>query len=273
MLALIDGDVVVYRTGWASEKETQEAIPCIRANKTIEDILADTGATEYQVWFSDRLENNYRIKIDPGYKSSRQKQPKPKWYQSLKSFLTKEWNAQVTEGQEADDILGIMQTAAPSGFGLSPIKQEGCPFLEFPSIICTIDKDLLQVPGKHYNFVRKEFNDISYTVGLLNFYSQFLIGDKVDDIEGIYGLGPVKTKQILGSCNTELEMFEKVRYQYKDDERLLRNGRLLWVRRQPNQMWEFPIEASIQNESGECRDSPDGYSVGEETLSGGVLQQ
>lgn len=266
MIALIDGDVVVYRCGFASEKEN-EVIACVRANETIERILQETKATEYQVWFSDRLENNFRYKIDPKYKSSRQKQPKPKWYSSIKSFLTKEWKAQVTEGQEADDILGIEQTS-----GLGDSLEGG--FYQRKSIICTIDKDLLQVPGKHYNFVKKEFYDIDLLTGLRNFYSQFLIGDRIDDISGVRGLGPVKTHRLLSTCKNESELFSKVQYQYQDDDRLLRNGQLLWVRRYPGEVWGFPIsETSIQDESGISGDSSDGHSNGEEAISGSILQQ
>ncbi len=251
MLALIDGDIVAYRTGYASEKE-DEAIACVRANKTIEDCLQATGATEYQVWLSDSLENNYRYKIDPKYKSSRQNTPKPKHLKSLKSFLVQEWGAQVTPDQEADDILGILQTD--------------------DSVICSNDKDMLQIPGNHFNFVRKEYMTQTYLEGLRWFYSQFLIGDKVDDIIGIYGLGPVKTAALLKSCETEQEMFEVVRYQYKDDERLLKNGRLLWIRRKPNEIWNFPNDETVlQDESGINSDSTDGHGLGQETSSGSIL--
>lgn len=252
MVALIDGDVIVYRCGWASEQES-EAIACIRANKTIEDILANTGATEHQVWLSDSLENNFRFKIDPLYKISRQSQPKPKWYWSIKQFLKNEWQAIESTGQEADDALGINQDKD----GVFGVDDCG-PYQEFLTTICTIDKDLMQVPGQHYNFVTKDWTEVSYLSGMISFYSQFLIGDRVDDIEGVKGLGKVKTKNLLGNCQNESELFDKVRYQYQDDVRLLKNGQLLWVRREPNQIWQFPLckekdgkESILQDESGE----------------------
>jgi 5'-3' exonuclease len=205
-------------------------------------MLQATGATEYQVWLSDSLENNYRYKIDPTYKISRQSQPKPKWYWSIKEFLKKEWNATVTEGQEADDALGI---------GLTELGDK--------SIICSYDKDLLQVPGHHYRFPTREFHEILPLEGLKNFYSQFLIGDRVDDIQGVYGLGPKKTKALLGGCTTEQELFNKVRARYNDDKRLLKNGQLLWVRRKENEIWTFPEqdETFVQDESGEFGDLVD----------------
>lgn len=241
MKALIDGDVVIYRCGWASENE-EETIACVRANKTIEDMLQAVQATEYQVWLSDTLENNFRYKIDDQYKISRQSQPKPKWYWSIKEFLKKEWNAEITEGQEADDALGIGQATAT---GAMDAESNG-------TIICSYDKDLLQVPGKHYRFPTHEFSEVEEFEGLKNFYSQFLMGDRVDDIKGVYGLGPVRTKALLGGCTTEQELFSKVRDRYKDDERMLKNGQLLWVRRKEKEIWAFPKqdETIVQDESG-----------------------
>jgi hypothetical protein len=275
MLALIDADVIVYRTGFAS-KDVSETLACVRADTTVKDILKATGATEYQLWLSDSLENNFRYKVDPDYKKSRQLTPKPAHYKALKLFLQYEWGAQITEGQEADDELGIRQSqywGSRSGTGSSDTGRSG-DSTAVQSIICSIDKDLRQVPGKHYNFVRNEFFDVEPFDGLVSFYSQFLIGDRVDDIHGIHGLGPKKTEVILKPCTTEIELFEKVRYQYKDDKRLLKNGRLLWVRREPNQMWEFPTNTSnhtttndqgtsegwtkdLQDEGGFSSDSPD----------------
>lgn len=291
MLALIDGDIILYRVGFSTQKETEQ-IACIRAGEMVHNILADVGATEYQVWLSDSLDKNYRYQIEKNYKITRQSVPKPIHYHAIKLYLKYEWGAQIAEGQEADDALGIEQTKASE-----TLHNKG----QYPSVICSIDKDLLQVPGLHYNFVRKENTQVDYLQGMRYFYSQFLIGDRVDDIEGIYGLGPKKTETILKSCTNENEMFEKVRYYYKDDERLLKNGRLLWVRRYPNQTWNFPesipdtmlllttnlmstkilntsltttkeiVEDLVQDEEGDSSATSDGHSVGEPSPVGDVL--
>jgi 5'-3' exonuclease len=267
VLALIDGDIVLYRSGWSSENDP-EAIACARANETIEGILRDVQATEFQVWLSDSLENNFRFRIDPQYKISRQGQPKPKHYQALKYFLKKEWNAQVTEGQEADDALGIEQSANNEWVhDANGGKRAG------ESTICSIDKDLLQVPGQHYNFVRKERLTVTEDEGIRFFYKQLVIGDRIDDIIGVKGIGPVKAGRLLDSCPNS-ELFNKVRYAYNDDARLLRNGQLLWIRREPEQVWKFPEtseESIVQDESGESSDPFDGYSIGEEAPSGVLL--
>lgn len=261
MIALVDGDLIVYRSGWASEN-TSEDIACFRANTTLEDIISATKADSFIVFLSDSLKNNYRFKLDPAYKANRLNQPKPKHYAAIQSFLKERWSAEVTVEEEADDALGIAQYRSHKySLLLSP------PIVHYDfsiphSVICSIDKDLLQIPGKHYNFVKKEWFTQDLIGGLRHFYSQLLIGDIVDNIDGIKGIGKITAGRLLNPCQTETELFQKVQYQYKDDERLLRNGRLLWIRREPKQLWKFPSQENIiQDESGEFSDALDDDSL------------
>jgi hypothetical protein len=85
--------------------------------------------------------------------------------------------AEVAFGMEADDLLGINQTK--------------------DTIICTIDKDLRQVPGQHYNFVKDEIFTVSVQQGLLWFYTQMLTGDASDNVSGIRGIGIKKATFFL----------------------------------------------------------------------------
>ena len=125
-------------------------------------------------------------------------------------------------GMEADDYLGIHQNK--------------------DTIICSIDKDLLQVSGRHYNFVKKEFYEIEELEGLRKFYKQLLTGDTSDHIKGIEGIGPVKAEKALLFCETEQEMFNKVREMYHNDDWLIMNGRCLWVLRSLDDDWTKHFE-------------------------------
>lgn len=224
MIALIDADVVVYRVGFASEDQT-EAQNCFNCELVMEDIMNAVEATESRVFLSDKLENNFRFKVDNKYKANRKDAPKPKFYDSLKLFLKDKYKAETTTGQEADDALGIAQ------------DKEGNN-----TVIATIDKDLLQIPGYHYNLATGEKRTVNYVEGIRYFYKQLLIGDRVDNIEGIRGIGPKKAGAILDGCDLEYDMFERVRTLYDEDERLLRNGKLLYIRRREGEDWEFPKE-------------------------------
>lgn len=232
MIALIDGDILVYRVGFASENQT-EAQNCMNTELVMEQILKDNETEDYKVFLSDKLENNFRFKIDPEYKANRKDARKPRWYKSIRQFLVDEFQAEYTTGQEADDALGIEQTLHNTG--------DWNPLGIVPTVICSIDKDLLQVPGNHYNITTREHQQVDYIEGLRNFYKQFLIGDRVDNIVGIDGLGVVKAGRLLDPLEDELSMFERVRLLYGDDERLLKNGQLLWVRRHEGEVWQFPM--------------------------------
>jgi len=213
MIALIDADIVAYRVGFTTEEEP-EAIAAWRADELMQSILAETGATEYKAFLTG--EGNFRRKVNALYKANRTK-PKPVHLPFLTKHLVEKWGAVVVNGMEADDYLAINQ--------------------EDNTIICSIDKDLLTVPGKHYNFVKKEFVDIDYLTGLRKFYKQFLIGDVADNIIGIKGIGPVGASGYIDHLYTELEMFNIVRELYNDDDRLLMNGICLYMKRTLDDDW------------------------------------
>lgn len=232
MLALVDGDIVRYRTGFASN-DVDERIALWRANETMQIILEAVKATDYRLYLSDTKDNNYRYKLSPSYKSSREKQAKPVHHEAIKQYLMEEWGAMITDGQEADDALGIDQTFYYENGGHYDYGYGD-------SVICSIDKDLLQVPGHHYNWVKDERKEQNWIEGLRCFYEQCLSGDRTDDVRGLQGIGAVKSKRALEQCKTEQEMFNVVRGMWNDDEGLLLAGRLLWVRRKPEELWEFP---------------------------------
>ena len=148
MIALVDGDIVAYRVAAASE-DTDEEICILRCDKQMQDILYLLKAEQYKVFLSGS--GNFRKTLYPEYKANRKDKPKPKHLQLLRTYLTEHWNAVLANGCEADDLLGVHQTDN--------------------TVICSIDKDLLQIPGTHYNWVRGEFTSIPYikmTLALLN---------------------------------------------------------------------------------------------------------
>jgi DNA polymerase-1 len=118
------------------------------------------------------------------------------------------------------------------------------------TIICTIDKDLLMIPGQHYNFVKDEFKTVGYLDGLKHFYMQCLQGDRSDNIKGIPGIGLKKAERILEGCVTEYQLFKAVRAAYGNDEEFLMNGLVLWIRRNEDEDWSVQFHALIQEQTG-----------------------
>lgn len=196
VLALIDGDIVAYRVGWTTEND-DFPIARFRADEMLDGILLDTGATEFTVWLSDRAENNFRYKIYPEYKANRKDLPRPRHLEALKEYLITRWSARFALGMEADDALGISQ------------DKQGFPKGQHLSVICSIDKDLQQIPGNHYNFVKKEHSFVTPKEALQNFYKQILTGDAADNIKGAKGIGPVRAGKIIGGLGSDIHALEK----------------------------------------------------------------
>lgn len=232
---------MIFRSAFSAEKEA-EKIAVARAKTTVENILDAVGATEYELWISDKKENNFRYTIAPSYKANRTK-PLPIHYGAVRKYLEKEWGAQVTPGQEADDALGIAQMWGISVADSQSHKLEDAGSNPAPAstIICSIDKDLKQIPGKHYNWVKDEFDEITAQQGIAFFYQQLLTGDRTDNIaSGLYRMGEGKAQSLLAYCESEHEMLGAVRNQYQDEVRLITNGRLLWIRKQDLEIWSPP---------------------------------
>lgn len=115
------------------------------------------------------------------------------------------------------------------------------------SVIATIDKDLDMIPGLHYNFVKGESYYVTPEEGLWNFYKQCLTGDSTDNIPGIDGVGPVRAAKLLPEVGaSEEDLYRAVLRQYEmaygegHADRLLEVCRLLWIRREPGQWWNPP---------------------------------
>ena len=64
-------------------------------------------------------------------------------------------------------------------------------------VIVSTDKDLDQVPGVHINWVKEEIYYISKEEASRFYWEQVISGDPSDNIQGIPGMGPVKAKQYL----------------------------------------------------------------------------
>ena len=195
-VALIDGDIVCYRCAAASENEPKE-VAVLRAADLMNRILHETGAESYHVYLTGG--DNYRYKYNPEYKANRKDVPKPQYLQDLREYLVIDWKASVEDGQEADDAMGIEQMASKD------------------TVICTIDKDLLMIPGEHYNFVTGVKREQHPVDAIKHFYWQLIMGDRTDNLFGFDGKArqtvPKKleaTMEQLASYGNELDMFELV---------------------------------------------------------------
>lgn len=222
-----DLDCLIYRAGHSCKGDFVQTVESLEW--FLQSIAEKTQASESKLILSGST--NFRNEIDPNYKSNRKESARPIYYKELRNYAVDHLGAYLTEGVEADDLLGILQTD--------------------DTILCSIDKDLLQIPGHHFrmkrNWDESELIYVDEYTAWLNFFKQCLTGDQVDMIQGVKN--PAKshhknppnfsddtaTKLLEGL--TKQDMLEAVqemyRLQYADQwyEKFDCNARLLWIQR------------------------------------------
>mgnify|MGYP006285547695 FL=1 len=210
--ALIDADILIYRIGFATDAETESTAIRTMAGFLEDLLLLDLPTVQtWELFLTGKGNFRNEVAITAPYKGNR-KSEKPKHYHLLREYLVLSWGADVIEGMEADDMLAIRATEIGDD-----------------SVIVTLDKDLNQVVGWHYNFAKKEKTYITKPQGLLHFYTQFLTGDSVDNIKGVHGIGPKKALKLLED-KTEAEMWDVV-VEHLGYDRAVENGHLLYMLR------------------------------------------
>ncbi len=228
LMPIIDGDILCYRVGFACNEETEKVAIRTMADMLEELIFIELSSNIHVGYLTGK--DNYRhdiAKTQP-YKGNRKDASRPVHLHSLREYLITAWDFRVADGQEADDAIGIHATLTRDN-----------------SIIVSIDKDLDMIPGHHYNPVKKDHYYVNDKEAIKNFYRQILTGDKVDNVQGLRGIGPKKADKILGDFDTDLAMYEAVLKAYDGDaERVLENGQLLWIRRKGGELWQPPTPSS-----------------------------
>ena len=223
MIGLVDGDMMCYRIAFACKDET-EGVAIKTMATFLEDVLmSQLDLNNWEVFLTGKGNFRNEIAVTVPYKGNRKDVEKPAHLEILRNYLVTAWSAVISEGEEADDLISIRATQ-----------------LGDESIIVSLDKDFDQVQGWHYNFVKQKKYYVSAEEGQRFFYKQILMGDKADNIVGIKGVGPVKAEKMLAKATTEKDLYA-VCLEALGAERVLENGRLLWLRREAGQMWEAPV--------------------------------
>ena len=226
-LALIDADFLVYRVGFSCKDETEQIAKARLTEMLTDMVYIELKCEDYEAFITGKTNFRFGIATTHPYKGNRKDTEKPPHYEALRHHLQR-LEAKMSDNQEADDDVAIAST-------------------KYIGWIVHVDKDLDQLPGWHYNPVKKEEYFVTEEEGLRSFYTQLLTGDRVDNIIGLHGIGPVKAKKLLAKATTEQSMYKAVVEAYKQagepPERVLENGQLLWLSRHEGQRWEPPCEA------------------------------
>lgn len=250
MLAIIDGDILVYRCGFAVEhgeyhvyikgEEMYGAVAVFRYKKDIpEEYVKDTGyviekhieiepvenalqavKTTIEAVLKEVGSTDYKIFLT-GEDNFRDAVSVTRVYKGNRDALHKpRWYKEIKEylitHWKAVVVNGI---EADDAMGieqysnqLTCIKHDESFYGD--TVICSIDKDMDMIPGWHYNFNKKLRYWIDEDVAIKNFYLQLLTGDIVDNIQGITGMGPKGAAKALDGCRTEKEYYAKALSEY-----------------------------------------------------------
>ena len=183
MNVYIDGDILVHRCVWNSDKRgTYHDITKVKEKtlNLIDTIMHETMADNGKIAISGK--GNFRRDIFPDYKANRKKEEDPEvkeLFSGAYKFLEEELDGVPAVGQEADDLLAIWQT-------------------EDPGIIVSIDKDMLQVPGTHFRMLKEwKYEEVNEEQANFLLHKQILMGDTADNIKGLPGIGPKKAEALL----------------------------------------------------------------------------
>lgn len=291
MRALIDADILVFRCGFAAERNqwfldvpadkardkigtagpeifSYKADAQVRLDDLLPGIYTRVEGVDYQLWAERHLEpvehalhnvkvaiekslkavectefdctlylsgdNNYRYDIAKTrpYKGNRDAAHRPTHEHAIRDYMRSTWVTEVSEGNEADDELGIAQ----------------CKYGPYESVIITLDKDLDMIPGFKYNFSKDVRYDVTEEEAHYNFCKQLLMGDSVDNIPGIPKIGRKKAEGILDGVSqhdllrTVVEAYASKCAREDWFEYLTEQAQLIWIQRQPGQVYTIPEE-------------------------------
>lgn len=290
--AIIDADVLVYRCGFAGQDSVHSVIvngdvleqfaskaeandfcellalqgaisPHIETEivpkshsevETILDVMVhniveQSGSTDYICYLSGKT--NFRLDAAKytDYKANRKDGVKPLHYDYIREYIQEKHPVILSDNCEADDLCAMRLFSAFNKY----VDNQSSNKLDCDQILCSIDKDLLNVPGWHYNISSREIMWQEPNDADRHFASQLLTGDRVDNIPGIsfYSdskkkVGPSTARKILGDAVTKEELYQAVCDAYEEfagedwHDKLNNTGLLLWMMRKPEQ--HFDIE-------------------------------
>lgn len=197
---------------------------------------------------------NYREKVATlkPYKGNRDPEHKPFHYGTIRDVLKDTYNVVEVSGHEADDALSLQAWDRMRAGDTS-------------YVIATIDKDLDQIPGWHYDYMKKNFYFVQPVEAERWFWQQALSGDGTDNIGGACKVGPVSAASFLSEWEAEYAetefpgpyeefIWQKVVEVYADraDRKgcyyadkdpsavALENARLVYLQRERGELWTPP---------------------------------
>lgn len=242
---LIDADILLYKFGFRNQDIIEWPNGAVTEEKNLEGAVKELEEFTSELLLATQCERpiycisskvNFRHDILPSYKHNRDKSKRPLLFGELKKYLRDHYECKSFHKLEADDVMGILATRCPGKY-----------------CIATLDKDLRQIPGWHYNWNHDdEPVKVTPFEGELLFYKQVLMGDSVDGFGGCPKIGKVKAAKIVMGCFhmdeeypkgyiKPLEVWEVIKETYAkkglDEEYILQQARMARILQSTDFEW------------------------------------
>lgn len=248
---IYDGDGLVYNCGFSADsqyaKKLKEENPDIDP-EVLALALADEDYTshalhnvkvkmeyaierfnpDYKLYIQDENKTfRYDVATIQPYKGNRKDAKRPKYYSEIREYMIDTWKAIVVNHIETDDAIGIEQYKNT----------------DKSTVLITQDKDLLTIPGWHFDPVKDSLFYQSAKDADNFFFWQMLVGDTADHIPGINRIGKKRADDILLACDHDTDLIrEKVKELYQKqygtgwEAAYTEVGTLLYILRKEDQL-------------------------------------
>jgi DNA polymerase I len=242
MIALIDGDILLYTIAYQCEREIDwgddlwtmhsdfnEAKQ--RVDLDIMEFRSMLGCRSVRVALSSPT--NFRKKIWSEYKENRKGQRKPLCYRPLRQYVLEVWEAKIVPDLEADDLLGMWSTESPG-----------------KRVIVSADKDLKTIPGLVYNPRKPDLGiyEVSPEEADRQHLMQTLTGDRTDGYPGCPGIGDKRAEAIAeGGWPAVVEAYAKAGF---DEQYAIAQARLARIlrhgdyKRRKVRLWDPQVQGA-----------------------------
>jgi 5'-3' exonuclease len=206
-VALIDADKMKHLVAYDVSCDLKNNMPRTpdRLAMFIEERLAGIfnsfSARGYIFCFSGKSSNTFRysVAVEKEYKGTRKDDP---------SFY---------EGKIEDmaEVVRVVMNSHPTLIYSDLEADDIVCFLQTPdTFVYSNDKDLNQIPGWHFDFIKKDLFEVSEEEAFRNLCKQLLLGDTTDCIPGLKGWGPKKTETFMEKVGTK-QLINKILIEYQ----------------------------------------------------------
>ena len=192
---LVDADFLAYQVGSLSqfkEKQGEKDLEYVclnededtwgwidpwnlvkwKINNELDKIYDNCNSDNAELYLTGSGNFRESVAVTKPYKGTRSS-PRPYYFDAIRDYILDELDGILIEGIEADDAVSMEQTRDP----------------DEDTMVVSMDKDLINTPGKLYNPRRRVIYNIPELLSVTHMLYQMVVGDRVDAIPGLHRRG------------------------------------------------------------------------------------